>query len=661
MTTTNSDTILRTTSKSFSWYLFVTLVFLSLFNFILPNISPAHAANNRADACDTTPPPGLGDKCTKGIFDRNTCEFIPSGNFPWTDFTLSGNPRFEKTSYPHNGDTHILKISPSDGKQFVAGTRITFNTTPGKTYCASWRWGPNTDSSGKKNPFEKTMGLDPSGQTDPSAGSIVWGSTVNKTSRQLDYDPVGVDVNYNTDIKTVATGNTMTLFIKTHFTASENSHVQIDQVNVFDEGFKTGGTTAPTPTQPSGVNPTPSRPPNPTPVTVSCQNTLPAPEIISPAHNFIETSLVALGQQKIEWKPVTGASGYAVRIDDLTDDWGFGTSCLDVKPNHPGDVCQDDINGTSTNHTFENNHTYAIWVAAENSCGWGGNFSGMKVVGVPQVCTNIQSAPTLIFPVSNTIPAGNQTIKWTAVPGATGYALRINDKTDKWNYIGDCSRLIDPALKTPNDKCFDHQSTSTLSYPYTFQPGHSYGIWVAAENTCGWGGYHSGKDITVEGPQVVTTTLVPPTPTMCSPLPILAWRDGVHTTRTVISNNGVKVTENIALHLKPITFSGVTVQVRTNDGDPWVNSDSSQNDYHIITIENKHTQAITVQVRLVNTCTQATETLTETVATVPLPSAILTPGTSQPADKSLTRDLMIGGALLGALVVSALVVGAKKS
>lgn len=239
-------------------YLMSGIILSTLFLFTPYGSFDVQAARTREEACDTTLPPGLSNKCSNGLLDNNTCEFIPdgNGNLPWTNFTLSGSPNHEKTTYGHNGDTHILKISPNDGKDFVAGTYITFNTTPGKTYCASWRWGPNTDSSGSKNPFEKTMGLDPTGQTNAAAGSIVWGSTVKKTSRQLDYDPVGVDVDYNADIKTVATGNKMTLFIKAHFTASENSHVQIDQVNVFDEGVKNGITTAPTPTsqQPQATN-----------------------------------------------------------------------------------------------------------------------------------------------------------------------------------------------------------------------------------------------------------------------------------------------------------------------------------------------------------------------------------------------------------------------
>ena len=122
----------------------------------------------------------------------------------------------------------------------------------------------------------------------------------------------------------------------------------------------------------------------------------------------------------------------------------------------------------------------------------------------------------------------------------------------------------------------------------------------------------------------------------------------------------MNVVETIALHLKQITISGIKVEVSTDSGATWTPSDSSQNDDHFITLHNRHKEVIHVQARLNNACNNASEVLSEDVATTPTPSApiSITPAGTVSASSSINRELVIGASLLVALVIAAFFVGA---
>ena len=193
------------------------------------------------------------DKCSGGLFSREVCQFIKdgSGNTAWTPFTLSGSPNIRPDSYGNSGgEASIIKLDSTNGQPFTGGVYYTFNTVPGKTYCASWRWGPNTHDPAKPDPFGKTIGLDPTGNTNPQSNTIMWGNTEWRTARHLDYDLKADPNDVNVDNKIVATGNKMTIFLKADYNAKESSHLQIDMVNVYDEG-----TTAVPPTPTPTYNP----------------------------------------------------------------------------------------------------------------------------------------------------------------------------------------------------------------------------------------------------------------------------------------------------------------------------------------------------------------------------------------------------------------------
>ncbi len=276
----------------------------------------------------------------------------------------------------------------------------------------------------------------------------------------------------------------------------------------------TPGGATPTPTTTGGgVNPTPSTPATTVaPTQAACTAAdLPAPKFTSPT-GLSQLIAVTEGTNTISWEPISGASRYLLRVDDTTNGWVGDCS----KTQNPGDICLDNLTSPTYSMNFVNGHKYGIWAAAVNSCGSAKNNSGIRVLGTTAACAFNMPAPTLIAPPSGALSAGSYTIRWSGVANATGYGLRINDTSNGWDYGGDCSEVF---KQNAGDVCLDHMSTSTLSYSYDFQQGHTYGVWVAGENSCHWGGHPSGASVTVPG---TTQPTLEPTraPGSCTPAEI---------------------------------------------------------------------------------------------------------------------------------------------
>jgi hypothetical protein len=71
-------------------------------------------------------------------------------------------------------------------------------------------------------------------------------------------------------------------------------------------------------------------------------------------------------------------------------------------------------------------------------------------------------------------PGTSATISWTAVTGATGYYVRVDDKSNGWK--NDCS-----VAQFPGDICLPNVITAT-SYTFATTPGKTYSWWVRAAN-----------------------------------------------------------------------------------------------------------------------------------------------------------------------------------
>lgn len=71
-------------------------------------------------------------------------------------------------------------------------------------------------------------------------------------------------------------------------------------------------------------------------------------------------------------------------------------------------------------------------------------------------------------------PGTSATLSWSTVTGATGYYVRVDDKSNGWK--NDCT-----VTQFQGDICLTNVITAT-SYTFTTTPGHTYSWWVHAAN-----------------------------------------------------------------------------------------------------------------------------------------------------------------------------------
>ncbi|MCR4263516.1 MAG: hypothetical protein NUV98_02225 [Candidatus Roizmanbacteria bacterium] len=285
------------------------------------NNTVVKAATTPDGACDTTLS-GQGDKCSGGVLDSGVCEFRNEGGIAkgWTAYQIQGDPNYENVDYSSLGAGTIL-MTPNGNDTYIAGAYTQANVTSGKTYCASWRWGaPGPDNA--PDAYGRTLGLDPTGGTNPSASTVIWGNTHFGPARHLDYVPPDVNV----DVKTVAQSSTMTVFYKIDYTGYSGSSVMyIDGINLFDEGGSTNPTATPTPTTPgqATATPTPTPPPGAT-------NTPTPPPGSDPTPTPTPTPITDCAQQQIQGNyNCTGSVDESDFADWLTD-FNQGASALNL-------------------------------------------------------------------------------------------------------------------------------------------------------------------------------------------------------------------------------------------------------------------------------------------------------------------------------------------
>lgn len=148
--------------------------------------------------------------CTGADVNTN-CNFnnfysSPFGSVPegWTPFLLSGSASFVEAVDTYFGPPSLQIWS--DGGTFQAGIfQQVRNLTPGATYLASVGWAaPN-----EPNAFGRKLGLDPTGGTDPTAPTVIWGAMHYGPGRFGNYSTPG---DPNLDVRAAAKSDTMTLF-----------------------------------------------------------------------------------------------------------------------------------------------------------------------------------------------------------------------------------------------------------------------------------------------------------------------------------------------------------------------------------------------------------------------------------------------------------------
>ncbi|HSJ52464.1 MAG TPA: hypothetical protein VLC52_01855 [Anaerolineae bacterium] len=160
---------------------------------------------------------------------------VPVG---WTAFVLGGNVDFRTSIDTYWGAPSLWLLS--DGVPFTAGIYQQVSVTPGVVYQADAGWAAVT-----RPDFERKIGLDPTGGTNPQAGTVVWG-------------PAEWGINSWPDLtaRTRASGPTMTVFVwVNHQVTYGNDWIFVDAVGLWPDTSQPVWTVTPPP------SPTPTRRP----------------------------------------------------------------------------------------------------------------------------------------------------------------------------------------------------------------------------------------------------------------------------------------------------------------------------------------------------------------------------------------------------------------
>ena len=165
---------------------------------------------------------------------------VPNG---WEPYILAGNMDFRSSIDTYWGAPSLWLLS--DGVPFRGGIYQQVGVTPGVVYQTDAGWAAVTQPN-----FERRLGLDPTGGTDPLAPTVVWGPSER-----------GINSWPDLTVSARATGPTMTVFVWTdHPTTYGNDWIFVDAVGLWPDPNQPAATVTPIP------SPTPTRrPPTQTP------------------------------------------------------------------------------------------------------------------------------------------------------------------------------------------------------------------------------------------------------------------------------------------------------------------------------------------------------------------------------------------------------------
>ncbi len=171
---------------------------------------------------------------------------IPTG---WWYFVLAGDPDFRQSDDTFWGAPSLWLLT--DGVPFTAGIYQQVQVTPGVVYQTDIGW-----AAPSQKDFERKLGLDPSGGTDPLAPTVIWSRSEWSKSRWPDLT-----------VSTRATGPTMTVFVWVHHPNAYGSDwVFLDAVGLWPDPSQPAATLTPTPSLTPTRKP-PTRTPTPIPPT----------------------------------------------------------------------------------------------------------------------------------------------------------------------------------------------------------------------------------------------------------------------------------------------------------------------------------------------------------------------------------------------------------
>lgn len=185
--------------------------------------------------------------CDMDAFYGTPPRQLPVG---WTAFVLSGDPNYYQDDHTFFGGPNLTMAS--NGGTFKAGIYTQAQVTPGSGYRASISWGaPNAPDL-----FGRQLGIDPTGGTDPTAATVIWGPMHWGEGRILNYPPPDVNI----DVKARALAETMTVFFLTdHPQSSGDNIILIDAIALYPDESAPAVELPPTPAPTD--TPTPEPPP----------------------------------------------------------------------------------------------------------------------------------------------------------------------------------------------------------------------------------------------------------------------------------------------------------------------------------------------------------------------------------------------------------------
>lgn len=203
-------------------------------------------------------PGNLIPNCNFDTFYGSPPRQVPTD---WVPFVLSGDLTFMQDTDTYWGAPSLRMWS--NGGTFVAGVWTQVNgLQPGVAYKASKGWGaPNEPDA-----FGRRLGIDPTGNTDPNAPTVVWGPMHRGPGRSLNYPPPDVNI----DVSAVARSSTVTVFVFVdHNYSTGDNFIFIDAVSLFVDPVQPAVIPTDTPQPPAPVAvaaaPRPTQPPTATP------------------------------------------------------------------------------------------------------------------------------------------------------------------------------------------------------------------------------------------------------------------------------------------------------------------------------------------------------------------------------------------------------------
>lgn len=150
----------------------------------------------------------------------------------WTPFVLSGSLSFRDTAalspaFVEKIEGATSQTLWSDGSSFVAGIYQRRSVTPGKYYKAWLATAAKVNGGG---PMVRTIGLDPTGGTDPRAPTVVWGT------RYAGEKWATIEIGDAPVVRAAAAGDRMTVFIKVENGGGGRNQAFLDAVFLIEDG-----------------------------------------------------------------------------------------------------------------------------------------------------------------------------------------------------------------------------------------------------------------------------------------------------------------------------------------------------------------------------------------------------------------------------------------